>query len=471
MNAKGKIRLVYLLLLILTLSAFILRLYGFYQPHRYTFDEGLFVQLGLQLSKNITNYTALPLYQEAVKRGRNMNHCQYLSAPLFKHPPLFSYLTAAFFKINAAALKTAKDFFQTAALVPAISGSLTVILVFFIGKYSFDWRVGLLAALFLTLDPIHWVSSEKIWIESTLGFFTTLALLFFILGRKNKIYFLLSGLSIGWAFLSKYPGVLALLSLATFALIWERNLLKLKEFRAFIILPFLVSLPWLLWNFQVYRGRHLFKNIIGIHRLSDYLPYLSGFVGKLICLGVFLIFLFMAAAYRFAGLKIKGNFKKWLGLSLSVFLIGGLGFLAVKNFLLYFSFTHIPQTGWRIGTFVNQPWYFYFGRLLELSGVYLFSFLGWLLLAEGKNEDRLFFVWCFFLFAFFISWGNFQSRYLISAVPVLLLTASRLIIWLFDYFKERRLIQFLILSLVVFFLIKTIFIDLYLPLSNNFAYF
>lgn len=460
-----KIRLFYLVLVILIVVALALRLYGFSQPHRFTFDEALFVQLGLQLRENPTNYNTYFIYQECLKSGRNLSRCKYLSAPLFKHPPVFSYLLAGIFKLRETALKTTKDFFQSAAFVSIILGSLTILIIFFIGKYSFDWRTGFLAAFFLTLDPIHWLCSEKIWIESTLGFFTTLALLLFILGRKKRVYFLLSGVSIGLAFLSKYPGILALVNLLTFALIWERDLFKIKEFWALMILPFLISLPWFLWNYQVYQEKTLFKNIIGIHRVTPYLPWLSGGYGKLILLLFFLIFIFLVISRK------KENFERCLGWGAKIFLVSGLSFLIIKNFLSYFRFFHFPQTSWLVDTFINKPWYFYFERLPELSLIYLFSFLGWLLLAEGKKTDRLFFVWSFWIFTFFISWRNFQSRYLIMGIPVLLLTSSRLIIWLLDYFKEKKLIQFLIISLVSLFLLKTILIDLFLPLSNDFAYF
>ena len=85
-----------------------------------------------------------------------------------------------------------------------------VLIVFLLGRNLYDDRVGILAALYLCIDPVHWVCSEKIWMETTMSFFMLSAILLFVLGQKQKFYLSLSGLSIGLAMLVKYPGILPL---------------------------------------------------------------------------------------------------------------------------------------------------------------------------------------------------------------------------------------------------------------------
>jgi 4-amino-4-deoxy-L-arabinose transferase-like glycosyltransferase len=221
------------LIAVFFLSLF-LRYYGFLKPHGLTFDEGLYSELiAEQLKEDPANYSTQEAYQIHTAKGENLP--QYLDRPLFKHPPVYCYLIALNYKLFGSS-------HLAAVSVSIITGCLMVLIVFFLGKALYDDRVGLLAAFFLCIDPVHWVCSERIWMETTLGFFMLLAVFLFALGRKQKYYLPFCGISIGLAMLTKYPGILPLFIIISFVTLVERPMLKQKWFWALGVLSFLVFL-------------------------------------------------------------------------------------------------------------------------------------------------------------------------------------------------------------------------------------
>ncbi|MFH1037118.1 MAG: glycosyltransferase family 39 protein [PVC group bacterium] len=161
-----------LLILVLILS-FALRWNGINRPHRSTFDESLYQELGYQLYQDPGNYSPRPIYHNLVKMGRPPP--EYLQQPLFKHPPLFSYFIALSLRLFGPTVKSA-------SLVSVLFGCLTIWLIFLIGKQLYDRTIGIMAAVLLSLDPVHWLCSEKLWPGTTQTFFILLTLYFFYPG-------------------------------------------------------------------------------------------------------------------------------------------------------------------------------------------------------------------------------------------------------------------------------------------------
>ncbi len=75
----------------------------------------------------------------------------------------------------------------------------TVLLVYFIGKRMYSWRLGFLAALFLIFSPEHNKISHYMEPDSPMLFFLALSFLFiwFIYTRGERKYYLLAGLAAG----------------------------------------------------------------------------------------------------------------------------------------------------------------------------------------------------------------------------------------------------------------------------------
>lgn len=120
----------------------------------------------------------------------------------FLQLPEFWHSTAAFFLVNR--------------LLIASLGTATVIPVYLLGKKIYNHKVGLIAALFLAVTPIHLDESHLAKFDVALTFFTALAFLFAYqayTSHKLKDY-LIAGAAIGFATSAKYHGVFTALFLA-----------------------------------------------------------------------------------------------------------------------------------------------------------------------------------------------------------------------------------------------------------------
>jgi len=168
------------------------------------------------------------------------NYCQTgHSAPdNFWHPPL-KYI------ILYGSIKIFGDNPYGWRMRYVIFGTLAVMILFFLGKELFpDIRIAYLAAVFLSLDPLHLLSSRASFDEIPAAFFFLMgiyAVIRYIKGSDN--FLVIAGLCLGLSISIKWYSVPALFILMLFSLIY-----KTKEkgwssasaadiFAVFIILP------------------------------------------------------------------------------------------------------------------------------------------------------------------------------------------------------------------------------------------
>jgi hypothetical protein len=145
----------------------------------------------------------------------------------FDWPSLYFYINAAFYgafalikPILTATLKIPDDSFSPAAFflisrsLSAVLGSLTVIVVFMIGRKIFSHRVGMIAALLLTFLPVHVLESHLAKVDIAHTFFVALAVYFIwdIYKKGNKWSYIMSGILIGIATSIKYNSFLLAIS-------------------------------------------------------------------------------------------------------------------------------------------------------------------------------------------------------------------------------------------------------------------
>jgi dolichyl-phosphate-mannose-protein mannosyltransferase len=138
-----------------------------------------------------------------------------------------------------------------------ILGSLTVIAVFLLARKVFpDPRIGLLAALFLAIEPVHVMFSSTIFEEISATFFFVLAVYFFIRHAKHEIASpVLSGVFLGLAFAQKWYYLFAVFAFLAFALMRKHQEGRLRlsaiahVFAIFAVLPLCIYLltyyPWI----------------------------------------------------------------------------------------------------------------------------------------------------------------------------------------------------------------------------------
>ena len=450
------------------LLALSLRLYGFYQVHMYTFDEIVYTNLSSELNDDHFKYTSQPLYEYYASRGHTLPN--YLNKPLFKHPPLFCYLGSAMQKLTKNKL--------LGSYLPSLFFGLALIpLIFYIASELFDKQCGLLAALFIVLDPIIWICSEKIWLETILTFFMLLALFTLIkaiANEKDKTFFL-AGLATGLAMLSKMTGALTLFFALSFIAIYKPTLYKKKSLWIYISTSIAMYLPWIIWNYIIYKNKFLY-NLLTIQGELSFHTF--AMIAAIIC-GAFIVYL----AYRYLK-KSLSNIEKINLQKMKLFIIPAMLIIIFNPYMLkgiYNSFNlfYIPNTGWTLCFFSTEPALFYIRRLIEMSPFYLFALLGIIAINKLTMKHYILYAWSLFIIGLFIIHGNYQSRYILPAIPTLLILTAAFIIQIGNsitiHFKNKPILKsillFLYILVLLFFIIKTLIINLNLSLLNNMAYF
>ena len=421
----------------------------------------------------ISGYQIQSYGHELTSTGQHVP--RYFSQPLFKHPPVFTFLLAfmgRFFGVHAV------------PFIPIGAGVLLIPLVYLIGRETAGHNVGLAAAVLMWLDPVNGISSQKIWMDTTIAFFSTLALLFFILGlkRQKNMYYVLGGVAAGLAANTKYTGILIILAVCLFSLFRQRELWKNKWFIFSLVLPFLMLLPWGFWNFSVYGSKFISTQITihsGLKRVVD--EFRAG-----IPLLISIFFFFAGIMGIFFKLKKEDFFKSKIvspkdqGSNRRILYKISAGFILFffillrDHFLKSFSLFSIPTSSMRMGFFQNEPSYFYFGRLIEYSFFYFFG-LAALFLYQPKEFPGLGLLRfaALIILLFFIIWGNFQCRYILSAIPFLAVLSAMTLFRTLDFFDRRRLdsLRFLLVLLVILGVTKLLLLQSVMVFPNFMCYF
>ena len=168
--------------------------------------------------------------------------------PEEKVPPIYPLIIAGVYLLGGST-------YQSAIVPSIIISSLTVIPVYLIGKQLSDNHSGIIAALFVAVNPVIWLFSGIPMTETIFIFLSLLALYFLSLEKENRNQFL-AGVFTGFAYLSRYASILILFA---YILILIFNIIKRKYTRdlliafTWVIIGFLlVTFPWFLRNTIVF---------------------------------------------------------------------------------------------------------------------------------------------------------------------------------------------------------------------------
>ncbi len=188
------------------LLALVLRLWGigFGLPYEYHPDEDQYVRQGAEMG------------------------AQGFEPKMWNNPPLFKYILFGEYAglyVAGRALgwyASAADFGAQSTVDPtrlfllgratsALSGALTIPLIFWIGRAARGRRTGLLAAIFLAVAFIHVCDSHYATNDAAATFLGTLALLGAVLVWKSgeTRWYLLAGIALGLGFATKYSAIFA----------------------------------------------------------------------------------------------------------------------------------------------------------------------------------------------------------------------------------------------------------------------
>lgn len=465
--------LIIIMLGLLTVSAFFIRLHNFKHSELRSIDEVVYYRMALQvLKEGPTGYHTIPYGQELAATGRPLP--PYFFQPLFKHPPLFTFMAAVFMKVFGGTM-------VSAGYVALLFGALMIPLTYWLGALVFGREVGLLAALFIWLDPVSIICSQKVWMETTLSFFSILAVYIFMYAfmQKKDAFYFWAGVAAGAALLTKYTGILAWAVILIFAVVFERELFKNKRFVSSLAVPFVMITPWVYWNFLVH-GNHMLANNLQIHNLTLGRPRtiaLLGLTAMVVCLGAWE--LCKPARGKLTGGQVVPSAGWDTMRKYAVIFCGGLLLWNIRASIMRgLDFTSLPVTSWAQGIFWGAPSTFYFGRLIEFSLLFIFSFLAFFLFSSHHfAEKRIFFLTGSVYILFFMVWGSFQSRYLLPAIPFLMVLG---VAFVMELFAEMALSKnpavylggrFLLMAAVLCAIFKTYLIDIMLSFPNDMCYF
>jgi len=467
-SARG--RAFWWLLIAMALTAAALRWHGISAPRPASFDESLHQELGYQLYLDPGDYSPRPVYRKLLELGREPP--SYLDQPLYKHPPLFSYAIATAIALFGVSV-------PSSYLPPVFFGALTVLLAGFLGLRLHSRTAGLLAAGLLAIDPIHWICSEKVWLETTQAFFCLSALGLFARGLERRRLLIWAGVSLGLACLVKYTSILAGLAFLVFAACFRRDLFRDKRFGLMWLAAGLVFLPWAAWYLSAYSGFGGLETVATTERVFRHILRTAVSSAPWIAAGAAAI-----ALLRRLAVALRKRFSRggppggplpiyvWAAAVVSL-----AAFAAVPYLREVILPLRIPEAGSARGMFCPSSPSFYLLRLPRLSPFYLVAFLSLLRFGAPHPAGRLLEVYSLVVLIFHSWWGNYQSRYIAAAVPALLLLAAMAIASAGESLgrlpspRLRRGGQALLLLIVFWLALKTLWIDWNIALPNAVVYF
>lgn len=206
-------------------------------------------------------------HNDEIYKLRDINH--FLSGnlhPIKWHHPTFLTYSSALIVACAEAISGTTLIDYERLLISriwiAFLGSMTVLVVFFVGRYWHSSTLGLISALFLAILPLHVLCSHYLKECVPLVFWMAIALGFFLrFVREKKMYLaVLSGIFTGFATATKYFG-LSLLLIFLIALlflsgskVWQRKkTIVLGLFIFSLLVGFLAFMPYSVLDFQKFQ--------------------------------------------------------------------------------------------------------------------------------------------------------------------------------------------------------------------------
>jgi hypothetical protein len=164
------------------------------------------------------------------------------------HPPLvflLQHLSMEIFGVSSWAFR----------LPSAILGTLSVLLVFAIGRELFGAATGVAAGWLLAVNANHVYISRMGLQESSVIFFMLLTWYGFLRGIRRPAWFVLMGAALGLGCLAKYTAAVAGVVVVAYALGWKREVLLKPAFWGGIALAVLLTTPVLVYNAMLYRAK------------------------------------------------------------------------------------------------------------------------------------------------------------------------------------------------------------------------
>jgi 4-amino-4-deoxy-L-arabinose transferase-like glycosyltransferase len=202
----------------------------------------------------VLNYAELPAYPDEISYtfytfSILAHNWHWPPEFMLGHPPLMPYLLAILTHLFGGSLEVLRT-------VSTLFSSMTVVVVYFLGKELFNRKVGVLSAILLCFCSYHILYGKILMLESAIIFFIFLSLYFFWKAQNDgKLgYAIAAGIFLGLANDTKYISLLMYPVIILFVLWtkrrWEfmsglKELMEKRVLTTFFV-SFLVFLPVLI---------------------------------------------------------------------------------------------------------------------------------------------------------------------------------------------------------------------------------
>jgi 4-amino-4-deoxy-L-arabinose transferase-like glycosyltransferase len=97
-------------------------------------------------------------------------------------------------------------------LTSAIMGTVSVVILYFLGKKLYDYKTGFIASFLFAIYPIHVKFSHIVCVDIPMVMFTLASFYFIVLLHENGLMknYIMAGLFIGLAVMNKFPAIVLL---------------------------------------------------------------------------------------------------------------------------------------------------------------------------------------------------------------------------------------------------------------------
>ena len=282
---------------------------------------------------------------------------KYMASSMF-YPPLDDFILVGYFTIAGPSVFVGR-------LIAVTFSILSVWVVFEFVNQTYKPSTALLASILLaTMPGFVWLSRVTMLETMLIFFFSASMMLFFMWLQKHEDKFLiLSGVTLGLGFLTKYQIIIAVIAMAVSIFLLCRGYLKAKlsRFPFLILIALIIVVPWIIVAYQAYS----------------------------------------------TGMLIQWQYAMNMGNPLQ----------STYSIRFPTPVFYLIEMTWPYGTVHPISLFIYAFGLLGLG----------LLMWRRKPEDKFLLVWFFTVYIFFTLIGNRQWRYIVPVFPVLAVSAASLI--------------------------------------------
>lgn len=228
-------------------------------------------------------------HNDEIHKIAQINH--YLTGdlhpPKLYHPTFLTYSSALIIATYEELAEVRLPDYERLLLARfwiAFLGTMTSVALFFVARYFGSTSLGIIAALLLSIMPLHVLCSHYVKEDVPLVFWLTIALGFFLrFARERKLYLsALSGFFSGLASSTKYFALICIfifiieLILLYGLKLWQRQIItSLSLFIVLFLLGFLLLTPYALLDYRQFRreSRREFRHSLRGHERQPISPW------------------------------------------------------------------------------------------------------------------------------------------------------------------------------------------------------